>query len=279
MKSFISIFFGKIKKWSSPKFVRQALEIRRLSRYPRFKRGETTLLGKKMIFSDGASFVQSYHEIFEQQVYFFETDKMDPVIVDCGSNIGLSIIFYKMLFPKAQIIGFEPDPVLFSLLNANITKFGLEVELHQVAVFNTNEPVLFFSQGGSSGHVVDVEEAMACDRVIIKVPSTTLSPFLTRNVDFLKIDIEGAEYRVIKSIENKLHLVRILFVEYHSFKNSNQELDLILGLLQRAGFRYYLYPAIEKPKPFSGDFYSEKMDMQLNIYAIRKEVDYRHPYL
>ena len=103
---------------------------------------------------------------------------------------------------------------------------------------------------------------------VIEVDAVTLNSFITSAIDFLKIDIEGAEYRVLKSIEDRLHFVEKIFVEYHSFPNQEQELDRILTLLRKANFRYYLYPSVNKDLPFQG-IDSGEMDMQLNIYAIR----------
>ena len=58
-------------------------------------------------------------EIFRKGAYLFHTDKKQPLILDCGSNIGMSILFFKMLYPGARIIGFEPDPDTFEILRAD----------------------------------------------------------------------------------------------------------------------------------------------------------------
>jgi FkbM family methyltransferase len=260
----------RIRKWSNPSFLAKVIEINRISSVPRFQIGETKILGKRLIFSDSASFIQSYHEIFEQELYFYKSENSSPLILDCGTNIGLSVIFLKKLYPNARIIGFEPDPNLFKILKDNLKQFGLmDVELHQKAVLDLTGKVSFNSQGASSGQVLMESERLTTDSVI-EVDSVTLSPFITSSIDFLKIDIEGAEYRVLKSIEDRLHLVKRIFVEYHSFSNHEQELDGLLALLRKASFRYYLYPAVHKEFPFKGIDFKEEMDMQLNIYAIRQ---------
>lgn len=258
----------KIRKWTRPSFLKVVAEINRIRSIPRFQQGSTMILGKKLLFTDSASFIQSYHEIFEQQVYLFHADSSRPLIIDCGSNIGLSILFFKRCFPAARIIGFEPDPGLFELLQANLNQFGLtDVEVHQKAVLDVPQSVTFSSQGGSSGHLDDNREG--ANQVSIPVEAVALHPFITEPVDLLKIDIEGAEFRVLTSLTSHLHLVRRLFVEYHSMVGKVQELDQLLSLLRNAGFRYYIFPAVERKFPFQGLEVEDGMDMQLNIYAIR----------
>ena len=226
------------------------------------------ILGRKLLFSDSASFIQSYHEIFEQHVYLFNADSRHPYIIDCGSNIGLSILYFKKCYPEARIIGFEPDPGLFELLRANLIEFGLsDVMVYQRAVLDKSQSVLFTSQGGSSGHLDDNGETP--NHAGIQVEAVSLHPYIKEPVDLLKIDIEGAEFRVLTSLAGQLQLVRRLFVEYHSMAGRAQDLDQLLAILRNAGFRYYVFPAVERRFPFQGVEVEDGMDMQLNIYAIR----------
>lgn len=47
------------------------------------------------------------HEIFAAKNYAFKTTNPTPFIIDCGSNIGVSIVFFKYLYPQAHILSFE----------------------------------------------------------------------------------------------------------------------------------------------------------------------------
>ena len=51
-----------------------------------------------------------YREVFTEQAYCFATDDPGPVVLDCGSNIGMAPLFFKALYPEARIIAFEPAP-------------------------------------------------------------------------------------------------------------------------------------------------------------------------
>ena len=51
---------------------------------------------------------------------FFSVDGADPLIIDCGANIGISVLEWKSRWPMARVICFEPDPDAFRLLEMNI---------------------------------------------------------------------------------------------------------------------------------------------------------------
>src|SRR5215208_1607954 len=74
-------------------------------------------------------------EIFISLAYFFKADKAEPFILDCGSNIGMSILFFKALYPKARIVGFEPEEHTYTFLQRNISLNRLtKVQVHQAAL-------------------------------------------------------------------------------------------------------------------------------------------------
>jgi len=74
----------------------------------------------------------------------------------------------------------------------------------------------------------------------VQVRAIRLKDFLDRPISFLKIDIEGAEYQVIKDISDHLHFVNNLFLEYHGSFNQNDELNEIFSLIVENGF-FLLY--------------------------------------
>src|ERR1044071_4816990 len=99
----LSIGLKKIKKYYS----KEEAELRRLVNIPRYTQCETNLLGG-ITLTDSLSFVAGYEEIFKRENYKVDFATNDPFIIDCGSNIGLSIIYFKTRYPNAKIIGFEP---------------------------------------------------------------------------------------------------------------------------------------------------------------------------
>jgi hypothetical protein len=88
-------------------------------------------------------------------------------------------------------------------------------------------------------------------------------------VDFLKIDIEGAETETLKDCADRLGNVENLFVEYHSFDGERQTLDTLIGILAGAGFRLHVHSPNASPQPFVHRDLNAGMDLQLNIFAFR----------
>ena len=52
--------------------------------------------------------------------YEFQSDRDDPFIIDCGSEIGIVTFVFKVQYPNAKILCFEPDPIAFKFLEKNI---------------------------------------------------------------------------------------------------------------------------------------------------------------
>lgn len=65
---------------------------------------------------------------------------------------------------------------------------------------------------------------------IYKVPTVRLRDYLKQSVDFLKIDIEGAETQVIQDCSDLLANVKNVFIEYYLFNKDPQELNVLINL-------------------------------------------------
>jgi FkbM family methyltransferase len=243
-----------------------AVERLRLARLPRYRAATTRLFGKGLALVDAASFLVEFDEIFGRRLYDFPAGAPDPLIIDCGANIGLATIFWKQRFPASRIIAFEPDPAVFAALEQNVRTFGLHgVTLHASAVWTAETSLEFRAEGGASGRLAPGAQG---DR-ILRVPTVRLRDFLSGRVDLLKVDIEGAETEVLADCVDRLGDVDRLFVEYHSDREEPQTLHCILSLLQDAGFRYHLTEALASPRPFVSRPDSFGMDLQLNVFAFR----------
>jgi hypothetical protein len=124
----------------------------------------------------------------------------------------------------------------------------------------------FQPDGADSGRI-----ELAGQSVGIEIETIRLFDYLDQPVDFLKIDIEGAETEVLLDIAPRLGCVRNLFVEYHSFARHLQTLDQILLVLRQAGFRVQVQPGRYASQPFLKVEDTLGMDMQLNIFAYREK--------
>jgi len=247
--------------------LRESRELSKIYESPRYQTMTTMLLGPPIELIDGKSFYSSYKEIFQQGIYAFACDNDQPFILDGGSNIGLSVIYFKRLYPNAQIIAFEPDTEIFKTLKKNIDAFGFQdVDLVNSALWISKGEVSFIPDGADGGHVLrDNENNVSC-----KVSSVRLVDYLYRNINFLKLDIEGAEVAVILDAKDYLGNIDNIFVEYHSFQSSPQRLDELLHVLREAGFRVQLHTQYSSEQPLLEPSLHAGMDMQMNIFAYRE---------
>jgi FkbM family methyltransferase len=237
-----------------------------LVKLPRYVPAETTFLGKRFYVVDACTFLGGKKEIFDKNIYDFNSDTTSPYIIDCGANIGLSVIYFKSIFPNAKIKAFEPDQKIFETLKKNVDSFGLrDVEVFQEAIWTENGVIEFKIEGGFSGRIPKPDDLKG----IVRVKSTRLKELLKESVDFLKIDIEGAEYAVLKDCVENLKNVKNIFIEYHSHISEKQILNEILEMLTETGFRYHIHEAYTRAKPYKDRELMLGMDLQLNIYGYR----------
>ncbi len=212
----------------------------------------------------GDAFLNQFESIFIDQIYEFECASKCPVIIDCGANMGTSVLYFKHLFPEAKLFAFEPDKAIFEVLQRNIKNNKLtDVKLYNKAVWIDNKNMFFDSNNAQSGKLILTANE-------VQVQCVRLKEFLQdfESIDFLKLDIEGAELHVLQDISTELKKVKHLFIEYHSAVNKVQELSTLLSILEQEGFRYYVGGSSKK-SPFINKVIEEGMDLTLDIFATK----------
>lgn len=229
----------------------------------RYEPGYISFSNYKMKYSDPLSFVWQYSEIFKEKYYLFTTTNQNPLIYDCGSNIGTSCLFFKENYSDSTIKAFEADPNIAKVLEENINYNKLKnVEIINAAVWIDNNGIELTTDGADGASVYSVNANT------VKVKSVRLKDILdaeTQQIDFLKMDIEGAEKQVIIDCGGSLKKINNLFIEYHDFENITQDLDKILNTLSQNGFQYHILNAHSGANPFS--VFEKKKNLQLNIFA------------
>jgi FkbM family methyltransferase len=204
----------------------------------------TTVLGMPVTFFDYYWLLEMYEEIFLRKQYQFEPESQEPVILDVGSNIGLATLFFKWVFPRARIVAFEPDPEAFAILTRNVSENQLEeVLMLNQAVYDGDGSVYLYRDWATPGSPQTTTTRKQWAQIGEQVPATRLSDYVEGPVDFVKLDVEGAERAVIRELEatGKLGSVRGMVIEYHHHLDPDEdELSELLGALERAGFGYQL---------------------------------------
>jgi FkbM family methyltransferase len=206
----------------------------------------------------------AFDEIFIHEIY------QSPLpakarILDCGANIGLATLYFKEICPTAIITAFEPDERNFDLLRKNTQYWAYsDVEVRKEAVWKEDATLRFSSTGDMASKINDQGTG-------VEVVAVRLKHFLQEKIDFLKIDIEGAEFEVLLDIEDALHQVERMFFEYHGRFEDTGKLTRVFDILNKAGFQFYIKEATSLyAQPFSISKRAQSFDVQLNIFCFRE---------
>lgn len=159
-------------------------------------------------------------KLSERRILRAKISRPDPVIFDIGSNLGSSIAFYRSLYPRARIFGFEPDPDTFARLSARHGRDG-GVQLFNKALGDRVEHRQLNRNSISSTnslHAVDESSAWVQSSAVktmapVEVAVDTLDN-VTRElgvdrIDFMKSDTQGHEPEVLTGAQGMLEARRI----------------------------------------------------------------------
>ena len=147
--------------------------------------------------------ISALREIFVGEEYIF--NELPPVtprhIADMGAHIGTSVLFFHFLYPDARITAYEPDPENFQLLQMNVGSL-LQVKCVNVAVADVAGVITFYpNEGGSTRASVKRQED---SREGIQVACIGVDEVINQGIDFIKFDVEGAEYLMFAAATKKV---------------------------------------------------------------------------
>lgn len=254
----------------SPDYRKEVSEFPEVKALPAESAGSAIVYGKPFRFVNAHSFLFLYDEIIRRGIYRFATIDPAPLILDCGSNIGMSVVYFKHLHPNARIRAFEPDPTVFDVLSANCKTYGLaDVELHQEAIWTNVGSLEFRREGFTLGSRLAASGDTGGE---LRVRTQRLRSLLSEKVALLKLDIEGAETEVLEDCAGALQNVERMFVEYHSFADQPQTIDRLLAIIREAGFRVHFHVYEPSAQPlFLRTIRTgiDLLDMNVDIFCYR----------
>lgn len=208
---------------------------RKLSGFSRYTAGRVSVAGWELEFVDAPALLSSFETIVVKRWNDFVPWSDEPFIIDCGANIGISVLHYKRLFERARIVAFEPDPRICSALRRNLRANGADdVTVIEAAVWNSNGRHAFWSEGADASRLV---APTGPDSPSTAVDTVRLSDYLSGDsVDFVKVDIEGAEFVAVPDCADALRNVASMVIECHVRNSRPGELSTLLETLAGAEF-------------------------------------------
>jgi FkbM family methyltransferase len=142
---------------------------------------------------------------------YYLPDRLRPeVILDIGSNIGTSILFFREKFPAAKIYGFEPHPETFRILEKNVA--GLpDIEVFNYALGSANVDVSVPFDGADFSRFTLAKNPggewsgpLSPTPCQVKHAGEIMNDLGLTKCDLIKIDCEGAEYDVVTALPFEL---------------------------------------------------------------------------
>ena len=145
-------------------------------------------------------------------------------IADIGAHVGAAALFFHALYPEAAITAYEPDPGNFELLKRNVSTLK-NIECVNAAVAATAGTItLYLHQGGSTRATLSLDADTVGE---IKVNAILFEDVVAKGVDFVKFDVEGAEYNFFAAAPLEIRRRIPMYVgEFHIGLTGKKPADL-----------------------------------------------------
>jgi FkbM family methyltransferase len=151
-------------------------------------------------------------------------------IVDVGANVGAATVYFALTHPEARIFAFEPCPESYALWTSNVEglanvtgfNFGLSDRDGQLPLYLGHEDPVTNSLGAS---VLNGRESVL---VSLRAAGVILAEQGIDTIDILKVDTEGCEVAILRTLAAWLPRTGIIYVEYHAAAD-RLEIDRLLA--------------------------------------------------
>ena len=181
-------------------------------------------------------------EIFLNQIYTFtkNTDQKirnlnGGVIIDIGANIGIATAYFKDKYPQTKLIAIEASPINYRQLvkNIEINKFQ-NIETINCFISNSSNKIKFHHNidkpGGSFGE--GAKSKGFKNLIEFEVETQYLSSIISglKNI-VIKIDVEGAEYEILKDLAKSKNVCEVLEITVEVSTRNQTDYDSLSNVL------------------------------------------------
>ena len=207
--------------------------------------GMARTIGGRLIFVDTLDFTLSPHLMTTGFWEIWITQAMarllrpGMVVADVGANLGYyTVLMAEAVGPKGRVFAYEPNPAIAALLERTVSINGYTTAtVDRRAVAGQSGQTVHFQV--PAGTPMNASIVAAPDGVtgLIQTITVTLDDALPQRVDFLKIDVEGAEYQVWRGLDKTVDANRTIkiFLEVN-FARQPQLMPELLQDIQQKGF-------------------------------------------
>ena len=166
------------------------------------------------------------------------------IVLDCGAHVGI-FTYTALRRGAATVVAIEPDPHNAECLQRNFKKeiVSLQVILVQKGVWSQDGQLVLYSSSSSSA-LSTVTERIEGEKVVIQVVKidTLVDQLNLPRIDFIKMDIEGAERDALKGAIGTLRRwkPRLMIDAYHRA----DDMEILPSIIRQAnpGYRMICGP-------------------------------------
>jgi FkbM family methyltransferase len=188
--------------------------------------------------------------IREDEIIEHFTPKRGDIVVDIGAHIGhYTIIASKRVGANGKVVAIEASPSNFEILNRNIKLNQLAniINLNHV-VYSKETKLKLYLPGEESGHTIYntvISDRARNEDKFVEVNANTLDYLLQskgikqEQINWIKIDVEGAEFEVLKGAANILSNSKdiAILIEIHNLRDSTNLYRPIVEFLNLYNFK------------------------------------------
>lgn len=161
-----------------------------------------------------------------------------PVIWDLGANIGVTMAHFASRYPRARVVGVELDHANAVLCKRNVAPWSDRCTVVEGAIWYADGEISYAANGNQDAYSVTLTGNTPAERCVAKAPAIALDTLLALTgdppcVDFVKLDIEGAEKFVLRENTAWASRVRCIKAELHYGYSK----AACIADLERLGFR------------------------------------------
>jgi len=157
--------------------------------------------------------------------------KDNPVILEIGAHKGTESLQFLKVFPGIQLYCFEPDPRVLDLHKKKVQ--DSRCKLYEIAISDEDGEATFFQSGGKTAkggeydassslrapkeHLEAYPDCVFEDKITVK--TVKLDTWIEDNpleaIDFMWVDVQGAEDKLIKGATQALSKTKYFYTEFY----------------------------------------------------------------
>lgn len=261
--NFLLKFFSRI-------LLKKLLKKNKINKFPQF-----TILNHDYVSND--IIVDGYYEIKDLKILceWLKHKKKLNYAVDVGAYLGNHSVFFSKYFKK--VLSFEPSSFSFKLLKMN-TENKKNIKIYNLGLLDKKCVKKFYSYHNNYGG-----SKLKKNPLIKKAFDILKAKFIkfddlkfNKNIDLIKIDVEGSEIKVLHGMKNYLQKSHPIIVFECQIEDINNGTTNVIKFLRKNGYNNFY--SIENNKDANPSTSSKILDYFKFIFISRKKYIVKREY-